>query len=46
LNSTLTKLSKPTFIVIRDDLTLSCSSTKQAIIAESLGAKGIMIASP
>lgn len=39
-------LTKPTYIVIKTNLANTCSYTKRALVAQAIGAKGIIIASP
>lgn len=39
-------LIKPTYIVIKTNFMNTCSYTKRALVAQAIGAKGIIIASP
>jgi len=42
----LQHFSKPTYLVIKTTFLYSCAYTKRALTAQSLGAKGIVFATP
>jgi hypothetical protein len=46
LPADLDHLQKPTYLVIKTNSLETCSYTKRALIAQSIGAKGLIVASP